>query len=105
MSQHHPELVAEIEAFMALADMTETSFGRRAMGDPHFVRDVRGKRRLWPQTIAKVREFIAAHALADTAAQHGTSPDASQENIGSAEPSARDHRAIMAAPQQRGSAF
>jgi hypothetical protein len=74
MSQHHPELVAEIEAFMALSDMTETSFGRRAMGDPHFVRDVRGKRRLWPQTVAKVREFIVAHTLTDTAPQQSPSP-------------------------------
>ena len=59
MSQHHPELLAEIEAFIAAKGMTETAFGRRAMSDPHFVRDVRGARRLWPHTVEKVRNFMS----------------------------------------------
>lgn len=58
MSKHHPELLAEIEAFVAAAGMSEITFGRKAMSDPHFVRDVRNNRRLWPTTEAKVRDFI-----------------------------------------------
>lgn len=58
MSKHHPELLAEIEAFVASAGMTEITFGRKAMSDPHFVRDVRNGRRLWPETEAKVRDKL-----------------------------------------------
>lgn len=58
MSKHHPELLAEIEAFAAEAGMSEITFGRRAMSDPHFVRDVRNNRQLWPATQDKVRAFM-----------------------------------------------
>lgn len=66
MSQHHPELLAEIEAFVASTGLTETAFGRRCMSDPHFVRDVRGSRRLWPHTEEKVRQFIASYSAPST---------------------------------------
>jgi len=60
MSKHHPDLLAEIEAFVAKAGMSEITFGRKAMSDPHFVRDLRNNRRLWPETEAKVRRWIKA---------------------------------------------
>ncbi|MFC0204706.1 hypothetical protein [Novosphingobium soli] len=58
MSKHHPELLADIEAFVANAGMTEITFGRKAMSDPHFVRDIRNGRRLWPETEAKARDWM-----------------------------------------------
>lgn len=71
MSQHHPDLLAEIEAFIAANGMTETAFGRRAMSDPHFVRDVRGSRRLWPDTEEKVRIFMRAFSPAEVPVSSG----------------------------------
>lgn len=61
MSQHHPELLASIEAFVAKAGMSEITFGRKAMGDPHFVRDIREGRRLWPETEARAEQFIRSY--------------------------------------------
>ncbi|WP_260927422.1 hypothetical protein [Novosphingobium sp. 9] len=66
MSKHHPELLAEIEAFVADAGMSEITFGRRTMSDPHFVRDIRNGRRLWPETVDKLhkRMVIVADEVA-----------------------------------------
>lgn len=61
MSKHHADLVAAIEAFAAEAGMSEITFGRKAVSDPHFVRDIRGSRRLWPETESKVRHFMATY--------------------------------------------
>ena len=61
MSKHHPDLLAEIEAFVTNEGMSEITFGRKAMSDPHFVRDLRNNRRLWPETETKVRNFMAEY--------------------------------------------
>ncbi len=61
MSKHHPDLLAEIEAFVKLTGISEITFGRHALSDPHFVRDLRNNRRLWPETVKKVRAHIKAN--------------------------------------------
>lgn len=58
-------LLAEIEAFLRDHDMAESTFGREALGDWKLIDDLRGKnrtrpRRLWPETEAKVRDFMAS---------------------------------------------
>ena len=54
----HADLIAAIETFVRDADMSEITFGRKAMSDPHFVRDLKNGRRLWPATEAKARTFM-----------------------------------------------
>ncbi len=56
-----PPLPETIEAFLTLHDMAPVTFGRLAAKDPHFVRDIRGGRRVWPETDAKIRAFMATH--------------------------------------------
>ena len=56
-----PPLPETIEAFLTLHDMAPVTFGRLAAKDPHFVRDIRGGRRVWPETDAKIRAFMANH--------------------------------------------
>ena len=56
-----PPLPETIEAFLTLHDMAPVTFGRLAANDPHFVRDIRGGRRVWPETDAKIRTFMANH--------------------------------------------
>lgn len=51
-------LLADIEAFLAAAEMTPTAFGREAMGDPSFINDLKDGRRLWPETEQKARNFM-----------------------------------------------
>ncbi len=57
-----PSLPETIEAFLTLYDMAPVTFGRLAAKDPHFVRDIRSGRRVWPETEAKIRAFMTNHA-------------------------------------------
>lgn len=60
MDHVEPPLIEQIEAFVSDTGMSPVTFGREAMNDPHFVRDLRKGRRLWPETEARVRRFLAA---------------------------------------------
>lgn len=51
-------LLHEIDAFLEKHDMAETTFGFLALGDKPFVKQAREGRRSWPETEAKVREFM-----------------------------------------------
>jgi tRNA-dihydrouridine synthase len=62
MSRYHPDLVADINAFLEKHPMSEVTFGRKAMGDPHFVRDVKATRLLRPETLERVRAFMEGFA-------------------------------------------
>jgi len=56
------QLLNDIEAFLAAHnEISATSFGDCAMGDRHLVRQLRKGRRLWPETEAKVRRFMATY--------------------------------------------
>lgn len=68
MSTKAPPLVDAVEAFIGEQDMPPATFGRLALRDPHFVRDLRGGRRLWPETEAKVRTFMAQYTPEQVAA-------------------------------------
>lgn len=52
------QLLTDIEAFLAENDVPPTRFGDEALGDRHFVRQLRDGRRVWPETEAKVRDFM-----------------------------------------------
>jgi hypothetical protein len=57
-------LVDAIGDFIDRHSMSPITFGRLALKDPHFVRDLRGGRRVWPETEAKVRTFMADYSPA-----------------------------------------
>jgi hypothetical protein len=67
MSARQPGLLADIEAFLAEADMAETTFGLGALKDGKVIAQLREGRRLWPETEAKVRAFMAARREQNTA--------------------------------------
>lgn len=54
------QLLAEIDAFLARedVDLPVTTFGKLVMNDGKFVSDLRSGRRIWPETAARVREFM-----------------------------------------------
>jgi 2,4-dienoyl-CoA reductase-like NADH-dependent reductase (Old Yellow Enzyme family) len=80
MSSDQNTLLAEVERFLAEHQMSPVTFGRSALNDPHFVRQLRNGRRVWPETESKVRAFMAGQ-LSDHAAPVTT---------GAAEPSGRN---------------
>lgn len=79
------KLLSDIEAFLKRHKMAPSSFGG-GLGDRHFVRQLRAGRRVWPDTEARVRKFMAEkdadHAAVDTAAARVPSPGTFQQNSG-----------------------
>lgn len=59
---HHPQLLAEIEAFLALTGMGESYFGKKATGNSEIVSRLRNGGRVWPDTEQRARDYMAARA-------------------------------------------
>lgn len=55
------EFLAEVELFLQTVGMDPTVFGRDAMRDPSFVRELRAGRVPGAVTIDKVRDFIRSY--------------------------------------------
>lgn len=54
-------LLHDIETFLLSTEIAESAFGRGAVNDWKFVRDLRSGRRIWPETEAKVRRFMLTY--------------------------------------------
>jgi hypothetical protein len=59
-------LIDEISAFIEAHSITERQFGEMAMNDKNLVPQMRGEkgsrpRRIWPETEAKIRQFMDAY--------------------------------------------
>lgn len=62
-------LLEDIEAFLgAHPEVSATALGQNALGDRHFVRQIRTGRRVWPETEAKVRAFMVTYRPESAAA-------------------------------------
>lgn len=66
MRNAQPPLVDAVGKFIEQHAMSPVTFGRLAVRDPHFVRDLRGEgrarpRRVWPETDERVRQFMATY--------------------------------------------
>ena len=77
----HP-LLADVLAFVETHGLKESTFGRLAVNDWAFIRDLRGDngrpRRIWPETEQKVRRFMATYRP-DAPAPRGEKPAPSDE--------------------------
>lgn len=57
------QLLDDIEAFLERnPHISPTRFGDEALGDRHLVRQLRGGRRLWPETERKIRTYMTNFA-------------------------------------------
>jgi hypothetical protein len=56
MANH--SILAEVEGFLKRNSMAASAFGRSAVNDWRFVRDIRAGRRVWPETEQRVRTFM-----------------------------------------------
>lgn len=61
-------LLPDIEAFLQTHQMAPTLFGESALKDRRFVKQLRDGRRVWPETEAKVRRFMATYRPEQAAA-------------------------------------
>lgn len=53
-------LLPRIDRFLRETAMPPTTFGRRAVNDPHLVEDLRDGRRIGPRLTARIERFLAA---------------------------------------------
>lgn len=60
-------LLSEIELFMSAHGMSHWQFGQQAIGDKHFVRQLRDGRDIRMSTVAKVRKFMLGYQHQDAA--------------------------------------
>jgi hypothetical protein len=58
-------LVDAISIFIDDHAMSPVTFGRKAMRDPHFVSQLKNGRRVWPETDARVRKFMATYRFSN----------------------------------------
>lgn len=61
-------LLTDIEAFLDAHGLSPTAFGVLALNDRHFVKQLRRGRRVWPETEARVRNFMVTFKPAQKAA-------------------------------------
>lgn len=54
------DLLSDIHAFCASNGVSVTRFGLLALNDKPFVSQIAAGRRVWPETEARVRQFMAA---------------------------------------------
>lgn len=52
------ELLEQVESYLARTKVPPSTFGRLAVGDPRFVRDLRSGRRLRRRTQERVRAYL-----------------------------------------------
>jgi tRNA-dihydrouridine synthase len=57
-------LLRDIDRFNKRTGLAVTTLGRRAMGDPSFVAQLRAGRQTWPATEKKVRAWMAEYEAA-----------------------------------------
>lgn len=50
--------ISDIDAFLDRSGMTPTAFGRKAMGDPSFIPNLRSGRCPNMRTVSRIRTFI-----------------------------------------------
>lgn len=60
-------LLSDIEVFMAAHGLSQTKFGQEALGDRHFVRQLREGRDIRQSTAVKVREFMLTYGSQEAA--------------------------------------
>lgn len=54
-------LLAEVRAFLAQHDMSQSRFGRLAVNDHKVVAQMEAGRRMWPETEARIRRFMQSY--------------------------------------------
>lgn len=62
------ELLNEIDTFLVLSGLSDSTFGEQVMNDRHLVRHMRHGREPRRATVEKVRTFMAEYVLVKAAA-------------------------------------
>ena len=64
----HDDLIRECLAYCERVGIKQTTFGQRAVKDRNFVARLQAGGRCWPETVDKVRAYIAANSTDEAAA-------------------------------------
>jgi hypothetical protein len=61
MSNEITGLLHEVDQYLQATRMKETTFGRLAVNDGKCIGRLRRGGRAWPETVSRIRMFIASH--------------------------------------------
>lgn len=64
MAKHHSPLLRDIQAFLRKTKMGPAYFGKRAAENSELVKRLEAGGRVWPETEARIRAFMAQHTEA-----------------------------------------
>ena len=53
-------ILRQIDAYLAKTGMAETTLGRKALNDGKAIKQLRQGRRMWPETLTRLREFLSS---------------------------------------------
>lgn len=65
MTQEIASLLDEVDLYLRDTGMKETTFGRLAVNDGKCIGRLRKGGRAWPETVGRIRTYIAAHPAKD----------------------------------------
>lgn len=71
MSNEITGLLHEVDQYLQAARMKETTFGRLAVNDGKCIGRLRKGGRAWPETLSRIRMFIASHPANQSASDKG----------------------------------
>lgn len=83
-SIHHPDLLEEIDTFIAETGMGEKYFGKKAVGNSEVVPRLRNGGRVWPETERAIRDFINSSPSLAPDAGAGSEDLPAQKDVGTA---------------------
>jgi hypothetical protein len=56
------DILKDVDGFLEKTGMAESTLGRKALNDGKAITRLRAGKRMWPETIDKLREFMTAES-------------------------------------------
>jgi hypothetical protein len=72
----YEHIIGDVEIYLARTGMAETTFGRKALNDGKAIKRLRAGKRMWPETVQKLRSFMAENPPPPAPAAAAPSPEA-----------------------------
>ena len=57
----YENIIQDVDRFLDQTKMAETTLGKKAVNDGKAIKRLRAGKRMWPETISKLRDFMDNH--------------------------------------------
>jgi hypothetical protein len=62
LEMSNQDILKDVDGFLGKTGMAESTLGRKALNDGKAIARLRAGKRMWPETIDKLREFMIAES-------------------------------------------